>query len=185
MDDFELISPSLEYKEDVMKFLEEVRTVDEGQAWQYAGMASLEEAKDYEEWVRVKNDESKGINLPDGYVPASTFLTIRKSDKKVIGIVNIRHELNDFLLNTWGHIGQTVRPNERGKGYGKIQLLKALQKAYDLGIPNVLVTCDELNVASAKTIESCFGVYENSVSHDNEVLRRYWIDTEKIFNLKR
>lgn len=185
MDDFEVVNPSLEYKEDVIKFLEEVKIVDKDFYWQYAGMANLEEAESYEEWINDKNSESKGINLPDGYVSASTFLTIRKSDRKVIGIFSIRHELNDFLFNSFGHIGQSIRPSERGKGYGKVQLLKALEKAHSLGITNVLLACNELNIASAKTIESCFGVYEKTTKFDNEVLRRYWIDTEKIFNLKR
>lgn len=185
MDELELVSPSLEYKDDVLNFLSEVKVIDESKPWQYAGMASIEESNSYEDWVQAKKDEANGINLPDGYVPASTYLCVRLRDNKVIGICNIRHELNEFLLNYWGHIGQSIRPDERGKGYGTRQLLLALDKCMELGIDNVLVTCDEDNKASSKTIEKCMGEYENSVEKDGELLRRYWINMNRVKSLQK
>ncbi len=185
MEELILISPTLEYKEDALKFLEEIKQNDADSEWAYAGMSELDKAISYEQWIKDKENESKGINLPDGYVPGSTFFTIRKNDNKIIGMVNIRHELNDFLLKYFGHIGQSIRPSERGKGYGKLQLIKACEKAQELGINNILVTCNELNMASSKTIESCMGEYENSVNKDGVIYKRYWIDTEKLLNRQR
>lgn len=54
---------------------------------------------------------------------------MRKSDNRILGIINIRHALNDYLLTYGGHIGYSIRPSERQKGYGKIQLLLALKNA--------------------------------------------------------
>ena len=184
MEELELVAPMLEYKEDVLNFLQEVEIVDASKPWQYAGMSRLNKSVSYEDWVQAKKDEEKGVNLPEGYVPASTFLCVRKSDNRVVGICNIRHTLSDFLLNYGGHIGQSIRPDERGKGYGVKQLLLALDKCEELGIENVLVTCDEENVASAKTIEKCMGEYENTLSHGDELLRRYWISLDKVKSLK-
>ena len=54
MDEVVLVEPSLEYKDDVMSFLEEVRVADEGMHWQYAGMSRLEKSNTYEEWLQEK-----------------------------------------------------------------------------------------------------------------------------------
>ena len=59
MDEVVLVEPSLEYKDDVMSFLEEVRVADEGMHWQYAGMSRLEKSNTYEEWLQEKEDEEK------------------------------------------------------------------------------------------------------------------------------
>lgn len=184
-EEFILVKPSLEYKEDVISFLEEVKVVDEGARWQYAGMSRLEQTNTYEEWLQEKLNEEKGIGLPEEYVPASTYLCVRVYDNKVIGICNIRHELTDFLLNYGGHIGQSIRPSERGKGYGTIQLLKALEKCAERNMDYVLITCDEENKVSAKTIEKCMGEYENTIERDRVFYRRYWVNIEKIRKIKK
>lgn len=184
MEELELVSPAMEYKEDVLKFFQEIKEADASKPWQYAGMSRLNECSSYEVWIKEKKDEECGVNLPDGYVPASTFLCVRKIDNKVVGICNIRHQLNDFLLNYAGHIGQSIRPEERGKGYGARQLLLALDKCDELGMQNVLITCDETNIASAKTIEKCMGEYENTVQNGDSLTRRYWISIDKIKKLK-
>lgn len=185
MDEVVLVEPSLEYKDDVMSFLEEVRVADEGMHWQYAGMSRLEKSNTYEEWLQEKEDEEKGINLPDGYVPSSTYLCVRVADNKVIGICNIRHELTEFLLNYGGHIGQSIRPSQRGKGYGTIQLLKALEKCSQMNINHVLLTCVENNIISAKTIKKCMGEYENTTEKKGTRYKRYWIDVEKLKNMTK
>lgn len=185
MENLKLVIPSLEYKNEVMAFLEEVNLIDSGYPWQYAGMSRLENCNSYEEWIKDKENEKNGINLPNGYVPASTYLLVRTNDNKVIGICNIRHTLSDFLLNYGGHIGYTIRPSERRKGYGIIQLEKALEKCNDLNIDKVLITCNEENIASAKTIEKCYGEYENTVHKGDKILRRYWISLSKINNIHR
>ena len=97
-----------------------------------------------------KANEKNGIDLRDGYVPCTTLFLKRMSDNKVCGSISIRHELNDFLFNFGGHIGYSITPSERGKGYGKLQLKMGLEIAKSLGIKNCLITADVENIVSNK-----------------------------------
>lgn len=110
-----------------------------------------------------------------GKVP-STYFWITAGDggpgDEVIGFLNLRHELNDFLLEEGGHIGYSVRPSARRQGHATRALDLAVKRCAELGIDRVLVTCDDDNEASRKTIERCGGVYEDT---RNGKLR-FWID---------
>lgn len=176
MNDLKLVLPSKDDKESALLMLDEIKAVDAGLPWQYSGLANLEEATSYEDWVKEKANEKNGIDLRDGYVPCTTLFLKRMSDNKVCGSISIRHELNEFLLEFGGHIGYSVTPSERGKGYGKLQLKMALEIAKDLGIEKCLITADETNTLSNKTIISEGGILENTVMWNNEPLNRYWIN---------
>lgn len=176
MNDLKLVLPSKDDKKSALLMLDEIKAVDAGLPWQYSGLANLEEATSYEDWVKEKANEKNGIDLRDGYVPCTTLFLKRMSDNKVCGSISIRHELNEFLLEFGGHIGYSVTPSERGKGYGKLQLKMALEIAKDLGIEKCLITADETNTLSNKTIISEGGVLENTVMWNNEPLNRYWIN---------
>ncbi len=135
----------------------------------------------YDEWL-IKLDNDLDINnIKPGRVPASTYFLIRELDGKLIGMMSIRHELNDYLLKFGGHIGYSIRPTERRKGYATKLLRLGLEKCIDLGINKVLLTCDKLNIASAKTIQKNNGVLENEIFNidSNEVFQRYWISLKK------
>lgn len=124
--------------------------------------------------IKIKESET-GENLPEGYV-AQTQLWLIEGDK-FIGRVNIRHELNDALMEYGGHIGYAIRPSERKKGYGTKILELALPFAKRLGLSRVLITCDDDNLGSAKIIEKNRGVFENTaLSPEGNVKRRYWIE---------
>ena len=176
MNDLKLVLPSKDDKESALLMLDEIKAVDAGLPWQYSGLANLEEATSYEDWVKEKANEKNGIDLRDGYVPCTTLFLKRMSDNKVCGSISIRHELNEFLFNFGGHIGYSVTPSERGKGYGKLQLKMALEIAKDLGIEKCLITADKTNTLSNKTIISEGGVLGNTVMWNNEPLNRYWIN---------
>jgi predicted acetyltransferase len=92
-------------------------------------------------------------------------------------MINIRHRLNDYLLRQGGHIGYSIRPTERKKGLGALQLSLGLQKCRELGMTRVLVTCDKSNPGSAGVIRSNGGVLENEVADhaSGEMVQRYWI----------
>ncbi|TFG47244.1 MAG: GNAT family N-acetyltransferase, partial [Candidatus Brocadiia bacterium] len=111
-----------------------------------------------------------------GWVPANTYWLI--CEDRIVGTCNLRHELNDFLKNFGGHVGYSIRPTERGKGYGNLILGLSLEKARDLGIKRVLVTCDDNNIASARVIENNGGKLADKIKKDDTevLLRRYWID---------
>ena len=111
----------------------------------------------------------KGLVLPlaarEGRSPSSTFLCIRERDQAMVGICNIRHDLNqDYLLTIAGHIGYSIHPVERRKGYATDQLRLALLEAKKLGIECVLVTAADWNIGSQKTILANGGVLETATT---------------------
>ncbi|MFC5471257.1 GNAT family N-acetyltransferase [Cohnella suwonensis] len=132
--------------------------------------------QDFEGMLDWLINNARGVNLPEGWVPDSTFWLVSK-DRKVIGAVNIRHELTEDLMNKGGHIGFGIRPSERRKGYATKLLGLSLEQAKKLGINKVLVVCDETNIASEKTIKNNGGVPDmNYIEENGNVIKRYWID---------
>jgi predicted acetyltransferase len=111
-------------------------------------------ADTYEEWLqRVRYLEHKET-LPEGYVPSSTYLAIRKADQRLVGMLAIRHWLNEALKFEGGHIGYGVRVSERRKGYSTEMLQHALSICAELRITKALLTCRKDNVGSASVIKA-------------------------------
>ena len=126
------------------------------------------------EWVKfVENTKYKETVTP-GFVTAHTFFAVNDTDK-IVGVINARDELNDYLLNFGGHVGYSVRKSERRKGYAKKMLNYVSEFLFSLGSNKILVTCDKNNIASKCTIESCGGILENEVIDQNRTTLRYWI----------
>ncbi|HUG85811.1 MAG TPA: GNAT family N-acetyltransferase [Euzebya sp.] len=118
--------------------------------------------------------QRRGHQLAPGRVPA-TFL-VADVGGVIVGRTSIRHELNDFLQREGGHIGYVVRPAHRRRGYATEILRQSVVIARAAGVDDVLVTCDDGNVASAKVIERCGGVLESVVpTAHGPPKRRYWI----------
>lgn len=109
------------------------------------------------------------------------YFTIRESDNKIIGMVNIRHYLNDYLRKFGGHIGYGIRPTERRKGYNKIQLYLTLLKAQKLGLYKVMLGCSVDNLGSDKTIKALGGILERCEldESDNTMTNVYWINVDE------
>ena len=135
-------------------------------------------------WLKESRDYRLGRNLPDGYVPATQYIYVRKNDNKIVGMLQIRHKLNDFLLNYGGNIGYCVAADERNKNIGTQMLKDGLQKCKKLGMSKVLISCKDTNIASKKVIMANGGKFEDvrilySDDHLESVkLERYWIDLE-------
>ena len=122
------------------------------------GSALLDQFE-FEQWL-VHNANNRNENtVNSGWVVATTFFAIRKSDSKIVGIIDIRHSLeNDFLKNYGGHIGYSVRPNERKKGYATEMLKMGLEYIKSLNIEKVMIACFSDNISSIRTIEKNGGV---------------------------
>ena len=138
----------------------------------------FEQALDgFEKYVQKFLDYAQGKNLPEGWVTDSTLWLV-KDDKTVLGRTSIRHRLTPTLEEKGGHIGYYIRPSERGKGYGILILALTLEKARELCLERVLVTCDDDNTASAKIIEKNGGKLADKIvpQADNKLTRRYWIE---------
>lgn len=146
-----------------------------------AGTGSLNEHSDFDAWLAKLRQYGCASTAPPDIVPATALLALDENER-LIGMVNIRHYLNDSLMSFGGHIGYSVRPGERRKGYAKEILHLALLKARALGIERVLVCCDKSNTASAKTILANGGVLENEAfdASCGIVVQRYWIETRAV-----
>jgi predicted acetyltransferase len=133
------------------------------------------EGTPWAEYIALLDEQRRGITVPSPWVPA-TFL-LAEVEHTVVGRTSIRHQLNDRLLLIGGNIGYAVLPEHRRRGYAIEMLRQSLVIAHSYGIGPVLVTCDEDNLPSARTIERCGGTLENVVDDPGggPRKRRYWI----------
>ena len=181
-DEIILVKPSIEHKKQAINFIEEVEKADIDTDIRYAGFSGLQKYRNnYEEWLNEIERYSKKETIPEGLVPADVFFSVRKVDNKVVGIINIRHELNEYLYRYGGHIGYSILPSERRKGYAYKQLMLALKYCKSIHINRVLITCLDYNIGSSKTIEKSGGTLENIVKNEqkNKIYKRYWISLKK------
>jgi predicted acetyltransferase len=134
-----------------------------------------EEGRDFREYSDYLRKAERGEELPEGHVPNSCLFAFLGSE--IVGRLSLRYQLTDFLLQVGGHIGYVVLPEHRRKGYATEMLFLSLPLARNLGLPRVLLTCDENNEASRRTIEKCGGVFENRFESPDlpEAKLRYWI----------
>lgn len=133
---------------------------------------------EYENWLEYLHNNLSKDTIKSNHEPSVTYFVVREIDNKIVGMTNIRFNLNDYLLKEGGHIGYSVRPKERQKGYAKEILRLGLEKCRKQNIKEVLLTCNKNNIASSKTIISQGGIKEDeTISKDNDVVERYWIKT--------
>ena len=165
--DFYLREPNIYDETAILDYREEFTIYNE----YINGSDGLTKISNYKEWLS-RIEENKNTTLQ-----RTELLFIRKSDNKIVGLVNIRHKLNDELYNYAGHIGYSIRPLERKKGYGTILLTLALDCCKQLGINKVLVICNKNNIGSKNIIKNNNGKFESEIEKDNEIYERYWIET--------
>lgn len=117
----------------------------------------------YDEWLKSLKE---GVNPK--WVPFSTFFAVREIDDRIVGMICVRHTINDSLREYGGHIGYGVRPTERGKGYATEMLSQALQYSRDvIGLDDVILTCSKENIGSQKVILKNGGVLEREFLYIN------------------
>jgi predicted acetyltransferase len=166
-----LVLPIPEYNVNLMNYKKEFIKNEDSMD----GTAGLNNAKTFEEWYSAFCDNLSEETVRDGLVPATTYMAVSTNDGNLIGMIDIRHRLNDHLLNFGGHIEYSIRKSERQQGYATEMLALALTECVKLNIKKVLITCDKNNVASAKTIINNDGKLENEIAEGNGTTQRYWI----------
>ncbi|MCC2335005.1 GNAT family N-acetyltransferase [Cellulomonas wangsupingiae] len=130
---------------------------------------------DWSDYLRRMEDHRAGVRLPDGWVP-DTFL-VAEVGGVIVGRVSVRHWLTPALAEVGGHIGYGVLPEHRRRGYATAMLRQALGVARAVGVRDALVTCDDDNVGSIRTIERCGGVLQDVVRGEGRATRRYRVPT--------
>lgn len=130
--------------------------------------------RNYSKYVReLDNTDTSG-----GMVPDSTYFCLDTERNMFVGAVNIRHYLNEDLLLHGGHIGDGVRPSERRKGVATQMIGLALDICREMGMDRVLMTCNKMNVGSARSIINNGGVLKDEVTEGPTVTQRYWINLQ-------
>ena len=160
-------------REQVMAYREEFLAIGS----RMDGTSALDKYADFDAWLAQLRKLKDPATTPAALVPATEYLALDEHEH-LVGMTNLRHRLNDYLLTYGGHIGYSVRPSERQNGYATQMLRLTLEKAKERGIEKVRICCDHYNIASAKTIQSNGGVLEDEMfdSSDGMLTQRYWIE---------
>jgi predicted acetyltransferase len=172
----QLSVPHVRYKDYFLDALYELRT--ERPSIDLLDNLDVESLRaDFADYVQKLIDQSMGKGLPKGWIPHSTYWII--DNDEFIGMIDLRHELTPALEKYGGHVGYTIRPNKRKKGYATKALKMLLPIAFKMGIKKILVTCDTNNTASIKVIESNGGILQDEIQNEGQkvLTRRYWIET--------
>lgn len=173
MEDLALINPTAEYVDEIGGYRQEFFDTDS--SFDGCGLLRKHEPK---EWLKKVEEYSQKETCPENWVVTTQFICVRSSDNRLVGMIQLRHYLNEYLEQYGGHIGYSVRPSERHKGYAKFMLKECLSYAKNqVGLDSVMITCKDSNEASRRTILSQGGIYESTVLDSDEgvKLERYWI----------
>lgn len=168
-----LIQPGKEWEEAITEYRREHFALGEKELH---GSALLHTFENLDDWFRLLHDNSSEQTCRADWVPASTFLAVRPSDGRIVGMIDIRHHLNEFLSSYGGHIGYGVRPSERGKGYAAQMLTEALAFCRALGLKEAMLACYRENPASRATIQQCGGRLAREFEDgEGKTVQVFWI----------
>ena len=142
------------------------------------GAGGLRRLESGRAWLDEVERFSRPETVPEGKVVSTQFILVREADDRLLGMLQLRHYLNDYLAQYAGHIGYSVRPGERRKGYARRMLAMGLEEARALGLGRVMISCAVDNEGSRRTILANGGVFHSTLwdEEDQETLERYWIE---------
>ena len=163
-----LIEPTIKYKEEYLEMLADWHRTKE----KLVPFAIKYDTTDFVAFIKKTN--SFKTQKDEGFVHHSTFWLLNEDDV-IVGVSNIRHYLTENLLLVGGHIGFGIRPSFRRRGYATKILELSLLEAKKLGIEKALVTCDKINIGSAKTIMKNGGILWKEHIVDGKEVLNFWI----------
>ena len=142
------------------------------------GCGPLRRFENTQNWLDVVEALKRPETMPEGMVPSTQYIYVREEDDKMVGVIQIRHRFNEYLEKYAGHIGYSVCPSERRKGYATQMLRLVLPECRKIGLSRVLICCVQGNEGSRRTILNNGGVYESTVylAEKDVYLERFWID---------
>lgn len=153
----ELREEALEYRQEHFDFGEQVIN----------GSELFDKITSYDGWLEKVVANASIETVDSNWVLTDTFFAVRVSDNKIVGIVDLRYLLNDFLKD-FGNCGYSVRPSERRKGYASEILRQICLVAKEYGLKQLQLSVEKDNVDSIKTIEKNGGIFSRSFIFENE-----------------
>lgn len=171
--EFCLIEPSEIYAEQICEYRQDFLDTD----CSMDGCGPLRKCEDPIDYISECKKCTALETLPKGLVIATQFFYVRKADNRLVGMIQVRHYFNDYLSKFGGHIGYSIKPSERRKGYATSMLNAILPYCREIGLDKILITCIDGNIGSEKTIINNGGIYESTVYEPGErcSLKRFWI----------
>ncbi len=167
-----LVKPCIRISDEIIGFRRAFLERDE---WMN-GASGLAQFKKTDEWLAHLARNENPATMEAGRVPQEVFAYIYED--KLVGFIALRTVLSEYLEKYGGHIAYCVHPEHRRKGHATRMLRRCLEKARDKGMTKVLITCEDGNEGSRRTILACGGVYEGAIyePQDQISIQRYWID---------
>ena len=172
--DIKLIQPSIEVAAKIAEYRKEfiadhIRVTFNPN--KIPGLDYLEKFDNVHEWLQFCKSMGNKITW---------YMSVRTSDEKIVGFCCLRHKLefDDDDIEFASHIGYSIRPSERRKGYAKEQLCLILQKAKELGIDKVRIICRDINVGSRRTILANGGKFVDEIYGEESGLTVYRYDIQ-------
>lgn len=168
------VEPSMNYAEEISAYREEMLEAESS----FDGCFSMKRMPNPKEYVDYCTEfANPGRVLDENGARGTVLLCIRKADNRMVGCMQVHHVLNRQMRDITGHVGYSVRPSERRKGYATQMLAKAKDYLSSFGFPEICVSCLPENEASRRTILANGGEYIETVylEADNVNLERYFI----------
>lgn len=173
MDNLKLLIPDASHAAQIMAYRQAFLELGDDMD----GTSGLRQFEDPQQWLTLIEKMRTPATVPAHLVPATQFICLRESDQVIVGMLQVRHTMNDYIRAYAGHIGYSVRPDERKKGIATWMLKSVLPFCKSLGLNRVMVSCFDTNEASRRTILTCGGVYDSTAFEPQRQknIEKYWI----------